>query len=159
MTFRPERLLRTLAAHNVDFVVIGGVAVLAHGARRITRDLDIIPAPTPSNYERLADALAELEAVQLPVELELRELDPTDPFDLARARLLALDTVAGALDVFNGAKPGAPYDDLRARAIEVSYAGVTVPVAGLDDLIAMKRAAGRERDLRDIADLTDRPPS
>ncbi|HWH20322.1 MAG TPA: hypothetical protein VN671_07310, partial [Solirubrobacterales bacterium] len=81
-------------------------------------------------------------------------LDPRDSFDLARATVLKLATTAGDLDVLNGAPGASPYGDLRERAVEVEVRGTPVRIASLDDLIAMKRASGRPRDLRDIADLT-----
>jgi predicted nucleotidyltransferase len=68
--------------------------------------------------------------------------------------MLKLPTTAGDLDVLNRALGAPPYDDLRARAIEVEVRGTSVWIASLEDLIAMKRATARPRDLRDIADLT-----
>ena len=59
---RPEPLLATLASHRVDFVIVGGYAVAAHGFVRATKDIDICPNPARANLLRLADALAELEA-------------------------------------------------------------------------------------------------
>ena len=60
--FEADEILRVLAAHGVDFVVIGGIAVQAHGYIRGTQDLDIIVGPTTLNVSRLSEALAELEA-------------------------------------------------------------------------------------------------
>jgi hypothetical protein len=83
-----------------------------------------------------------------------RDLDPRDTFDLARAKVLKLPTGAEDLDVHNGAPGAPPYGDLRKRSIEVEVRGTPVRIASLDDMIAMKRAAGRPQDLRDITDLT-----
>ena len=143
-----------LQRHGVDYVAIGGIAANAHGSRRLTFDVDIIPTPEEPNYERLAAALDELEASVSATDSEFRELDPRDSFDLARARVLKLATAAGDLDILNGAPGAPPYEDLRKRAVEVEVRGTTVRIASLDDVIAMKRAVGRPRDLRDIADLT-----
>ena len=60
--FDAQEILRVLAAHSVDFVVIGGIAVQAHGYIRWTKDLDIIVRPTALNLSRLSEALRELEA-------------------------------------------------------------------------------------------------
>jgi hypothetical protein len=153
-SFSPQEIFAALHRHGVDYVTIGGIAANAHGSRRLTLDVDIIPAPEESNYERLAAALDELGAPDSAVDSSFRDLDPRDSFDLARADILRLPTVAGDLDVLNGAIGAPPYGDLRRRAIEVEVRGTPVRIASLDDIIAMKRAAGRPRDLRDIADLT-----
>jgi hypothetical protein len=153
-SFSPAEIFAALHRHGVDYVAIGGIAANAHGSRRLTLDVDIIPAPEVPNYERLAAALDELGAPELATDSDFRDLDPRDSFDLARATVLKLATDAGDLDVLNGAPGASPYGDLRERAIEVEVRGTPVRIASLDDLIAMKRASGRPRDLRDIADLT-----
>jgi hypothetical protein len=153
-SFSPAEIFAALHRHGVDYVTIGGIAANAHGSRRLTLDVDIIPAPEDSNYLRLAAALDDLGAPATAVDSDFRDLDPRDNFDLARATILKLATAAGDLDVLNGALGAPPYDDLSERAIEVEVRGTPIRVASLDDVIAMKRAAGRPQDLRDIADLT-----
>jgi hypothetical protein len=152
--FSPQEIFAALHLHGVDYVAIGGFAANAHGSRRLTLDVDIIPAPEEANYQRLAAALDELGAPDSAVDSAFRDLDPRDGFDLARARVLRLPTAAGDLDVLNGAPGAPPYADLSARAIEVEVRGTPIRIASVDDLIAMKRASGRPQDLRDIADLT-----
>jgi hypothetical protein len=153
-SFSPQEIFAALHRHDVDYVTIGGFAANAHGSRRLTLDVDIIPAPDDSNYQRLAAALDELGAPATAEDSSFRDLDPRDSFDLARADILKLATAVGDLDVLNGAIGAAPYEDLRQRAVEVEVRGTPVRVASLDDIIAMKRAAGRPKDLREIADLT-----
>jgi hypothetical protein len=155
--FSAGEIFAKLELHGVDYVAIGGIAANAHGSRRLTLDVDIIPEPEAPNYVRLAAALDDLDAPEAAVDSRFRSLDPRDSFDLARADVLKLPTAAGDLDVVNGAPGAPPYDDLRKRAIEVDVRGTCIRIASLDDLIAMKRAAGRPRDLRDIADLTAEP--
>jgi hypothetical protein len=155
--FSAEEIFAKLERHGVDYVAIGGIAANAYGSRRLTLDVDIIPEPATPNYKRLAAALDELDAPATVVDASFRSLDPRDSFDLARADVLKLPTAAGDLDVINGAPGAPPYEDLRKRAIEVEVRGTRIRIASLDDLIAMKRAAGRPRDLRDIADLTAEP--
>lgn len=148
------RLLATLGRHEVDYVVVGGVAVQVHGHRRTTKDLDIVPAPSPRNHERLAAALSELEARQRGVDPGRTEIPPTDPERLRLAPIVPpLTTRHGEVRVLNEPKGGAPYRALRARALVIDLDGVEVAVVGLDDLIRMKRAAGRPEDLADIAVL------
>jgi hypothetical protein len=148
-------LIRILADHAVDYVVIGGFAAIAHGSPRTTRDLDIVVAPDNDNLVNLCAALDELTALRRLPEGGTRPFEPADVATIALGTTLHTLTRAGALDVV-GRPAGAPgYADLRARAISVAVADREVLVAGLDDLIAMKRAAGRPLDLQDIADLTE----
>lgn len=151
--FDPSRIFAALDRAGVDYVTIGGVAALGHGSRRITLDVDIAPAPRPENYLRLATALADLGVIAEAVDSGFRDLDPADPVDLARATNLRIRTEAGGLDVLNAPAGAAPYADLRARSILIEVSGVPVRIVALDDLIAMKRAAGRPQDVRDIAEL------
>ncbi len=162
MTAPPERvfdaqeILRVLVAHSVDFVIIGGIAVQAHGYIRWTKDLDVIVRPTTLNFTRLSEALQELDA-------ELRgsgTLRLADPHQLRRVPLIPVMTTAGPLDVVDVEHvAGAPrsYDGLRQAALVIELSGSEVAVAGLSDLIRMKRAAGREHDFADIEALTRRP--
>jgi hypothetical protein len=148
-------LVRTLAAHRVDYVVIGGFAAITHGSPRATRDLDIVVGSDKDNLVRLAAALGELGAQRRLPDGVVRPTEPTDVATIALGTTLHALTSAGPLDVV-GRPAGAPaYDKLRSRAVSVVVGGEAVLVAGLDDLIAMKRAAGRPLDLQDIADLTE----
>ncbi len=111
-----ELILRALAALDVDYVLIGGLA-----------------GPLNLDHEH-----APIDAAMLP-----------------RATIWQFDTVGGGLDVLHDVPGGAPYDDLRERVLEVELGSITVPVAGLDDLIRMKLARGCPIDLEDVAALTD----
>jgi predicted nucleotidyltransferase len=154
--FNPAAILAALERHSVRYILIGGLAANAHGVRRTTRDVDIIVERSRDNLERLADAARELAVGSPVIDSRHRELDPLDPLDLERAANVALDTSEGELDVMNEAKGAPPFERLVSRAVVIEVFGTRVPVVGLDDLIALKRAAGRDVDLRDIADLTDR---
>lgn len=150
-----ERILATLSRHGVDFIVAGGVAVVAHGVPRLTLDLDIIPAPGSANMGRLAAALGELNARAFDNRRRELPLDLSHPEGLALGNYFLL-TDAGGLDLLNGPRPDLKrYRRLAARALTVPAAGSEVMVLGRDDLIAMKREAGRDKDLRDIAALTE----
>lgn len=150
-------ILGALVRHGVEFTVIGGIAVQTHGHLRTTKDVDVVPAPDRDNLRRLATALAELEAGLRGVDAHLLGIDVTDPGDLERGGNFTLHTKHGWLDVFpHDLAKGAPatYEELRRRALVMNIGGFTVAVAGLDDLLSMKRAAGRPIDLEDIAVLT-----
>ena len=151
--FHPQEILETLTGFGVEFVIVGGVAVQAHGYLRGTGDLDVIPRPSTLNLSRLSEALVDLGAE---VWRASRPVNVSDPNLLRRAPLVPLVTRFGRLDLLNlEHTDGAPgsYDDLAGRALEIEIAGRPVAVAGVDDLIRMKRAAGREQDLLDIAAL------
>lgn len=144
-------LLATLQRHGVDYTVIGGVAVQVHGHRRTTKDLDVIPAPGRANLGRLAAALDELGA--RPRDLPGAGLPSLEQL-VAAPVVPPLTTDHGDLHVLNAAPGAPPYAQLRARALVIDLDEIVVAIAGVDDLIAMKRAAGRPEDLRDIAALT-----
>lgn len=152
--FDARELFRVLAEHAVEFIVVGGIAVQTHGVLRSTIDLDIVPRPDMANLSRLGEALA---AVGARMWKTAAPVNVTDPHVLRRVSLVALMTDHGRLDLLNiRSTPGltTDYDALRSRAVEVELDGRTVVVVGLDDLIRMKRAAGREEDLADIRGLT-----
>jgi|1186.fasta_scaffold106580_2 predicted nucleotidyltransferase len=156
--FRPDEILRALAAHGVEFVVVGGAAVQAHGYIRLTQDLDVIVRPDLVNVTRLSEAFADLEA-ELRTKGTIRLGDPNQ---LRRAPHIPVMTRAGALDVVHVEHiAGAPrsYDALRDGALVVRVGGNDVAFAGLSDLVRMKRAAGRRQDLMDIEALTHEPES
>ena len=147
-----RQLIATLARHGVRFTVIGGIAVQVHGHRRTTKDLELIPDPADDNYRRLAAALEELEA--RPRDIPGAGAPPAE--QLASAPVVPpLLTRHGELHILNEVPGAAPYPELRARALVLELDGIEIAIAGLDDVIAMKRATGREADLADIAVLTD----
>jgi predicted nucleotidyltransferase len=149
--FHLRALLKRLVEADVDFVVVGGIAAVAHGSAAITRDLDITYAADRENLDRLGEVLVALDA-------RLRGVTDDVPFvpdgrTLRHTRILTLDTPDGRLDLL--AQPdGSPgYARLRERSWFVEVVGVQVRVASLDDLIAMKKAAGRPKDLVAVEEL------
>jgi hypothetical protein len=142
--FDPSPILEHLARAGVNFVVIGGVAGGAHGSAFGTFDLDIAYARDDQNLERLAGVLRSLGA-------KLRGAPPDVPFQLDGRTLKAganftVTTQFGALDILSDPAGAPPYDRLRANAMEVDIGRSRIRFASLDDLIAMKEAAGRTKD-------------
>lgn len=149
--FDPRQMLRRLTEAGVDFVVIGGVAVMLSGYGRATRDLDIVFATDDANLRALGGVLTALEARLRGVAEEVPFL--ADAQTLAGVELLTLETSLGWLDVHRSVPGMRSYEALRRRAERVDLAGTAVLVASLDDLIAMKDAAGRPIDLIDVEAL------
>ena len=147
-----ERIFAVLGAHGVRYVVVGGIAVQVHGHVRMTNDVDLIPAPERANLQLLAEALHELGARVLNLGSEDLEISASM---LARATLWQFSTAVGDIDVLHDAPGAGPFEQLRARSLVIELGEVEVPIAGRDDLISMKRAAGRPVDLQDIAALTE----
>lgn len=149
--FQPEAVIRLLGRHRVRWVLIGGLAAITHGAPIVTQDIDICHARDEENLERLADALTEVHA-------ELRGADPCLPFRLDARTLRAGDaftftTDVGWLDILATPRGTTGYDDLARTADAFDLFGQRVLVASVDDLIRMKRAAGRPKDLIAVEEL------
>jgi hypothetical protein len=151
----PVRIFEALQRHGVEYLTIGGVAVNAHGHVRNTRDVDILIEWTAENMGRLAVALDDLDAKLFGVDADLLDIDPRDPEDLLRGSNFTLRTAAGGLDLFDPSEipGGRPYEEMRPRAVEAVVQGIGIRAVGFDDLIRLKRASGRDRDLEDVATL------
>ncbi len=155
----PVPLLKHLQEHGVEHIAIGGLAVSAHGHVRTSKDLDVVPNPAHENLERLAAALADVNAV----DDETGDFDPDEiPMsalrveDLSQGGNFCLATDLGRLDVFqwvSGVEVDDLYAELDREALTGSVESVSVRVCGLDHLRAMKRAAGRPQDLADLERL------
>ena len=148
---RADEILRRLVERGVDFVVIGGIAAVLHGSARTTFDLDISFATDDANVAALGDVLTALSARLKGVDDELPFVP--DAQTLRRVELLTLVTSLGELDVLSGPPGAPPYAELRRNADRYDLDGFNVSVASIDDLIVMKQAAGRAKDLLDIEEL------
>jgi hypothetical protein len=152
----PAVILPTLAEHQVESVVIGGVAALAHGVQRITRDIDFLVGPGARNCRRAIAALVELGAAEWrPASKRWVRLSPkADPAWLLREPRF-FDTRAGGIDLCNAMRGAPEWKTARPRAIEVEAFGCSFLVLDLDTLIRSKLAAGREKDRADVAELNE----
>jgi predicted nucleotidyltransferase len=147
-----DQLLRRLSEAEAEFVLIGGLAVNAWGVVRGTKDVDIVVAPDSANLMRVAELAASIHG-----HIQTGESFLSSPSSiaahLAGGERVAIETELGQLDVVQGLEGVPGYETLRAGAIETDVLGVRVAVCSVEDLKAMKRAAGRTRDLADLEDL------
>ena len=143
-----RRLLEALTAAKVEFVVVGGVALVAQGHTRMTEDLDICYRRTPENLERLASALS-------PLGPTLRGAPPELPFTLDARSLksglnFTLESAAGDIDLLGEVTGIGGYEQVSADAEEIELYGARVRIMSLATLEVSKRAAGRAKDLADL---------
>lgn len=143
--FDPLRILRVLLRHRVRFVVIGGIAGRLWGSTTVTNDLDICYARDRDNLRALAAALKELKARlrgaerDLPFVHDERTLEMGDHFTFT--------TLGGNFDCLGTPAGTAGYESLARTATAMELGKLNVPIAALEDLLLMKRAAGRLKDL------------
>lgn len=147
--FDPERIFRVLAKHDVEFVLVGALAARLQGFPRLTADADVTPEASPSNLERLAAALGELDA-----KVFTEAVPEGLPFSctaaaLARAELWNLVTDAGRIDLIFRPAGTTGYADLRSDAIRYELNGAILFAASLKDILRSKEAAGRPQDQQD----------
>jgi predicted nucleotidyltransferase len=144
-------LLERLREAQVDFVLVGGLAVNAWGYLRATRDVDLVPDPSAENLARLEALLVELDG-KVEVGERLLESSAIRTFLRTGDRTLVL-TELGRIDVLQGLPQVPTFAALDERASEVDLDGLMVKICSLDDLLAMKKASDRPRDRDDLEAL------
>lgn len=147
--FDPVEILRILRSHDVQFVLVGGIAARLRGAPLLTQDVDITPARPMANLERLARALEELGA-RLRTATEPDGVPfPFDPGLLESSNVWTLTTIHGDLDLVMSPAGTGGYPDLIRDADDLRVStnpDLDVSVISLADIVRSKEAAGREKD-------------
>ncbi|HET9676460.1 MAG TPA: nucleotidyltransferase [Solirubrobacterales bacterium] len=147
-----DELLRRLVAEGARFVVVGGLAVGAWGVVRGTKDVDVVIDLEPDNLRRIAEV-----AIAAGGRVQQGEALLGSPISIAAAlaggEQVAIETDLGRLDIIQGLDGIPTYEELQSRAKEAEILGIRVAVCSFEDLRAMKKAAGRTRDLADLEDL------
>jgi len=146
-----EPALKSLVENEVEFVVIGGVAITAYGSAYVTQDLDFCYVRTPENIKKIVAALA-------PFNPRLRFFPKELPFfwderTLQNGTDFTLDTDLGDIDLLGEVSGVGDYSAVKAASIEMQICDVSVNVISLDNLIKAKRAAGRTKDLLVLPEL------
>ncbi|MFL5451211.1 MAG: hypothetical protein ACJ78V_04825 [Myxococcales bacterium] len=151
MITRFRKIVELLSSHEIEFIVVGGLAAIVHGSPRLTQDVDVVYSRSAENLQRIVDALR-------PHEPYLRGAPPGLPF-LWDARTLknglnfTLRTTLGDIDLLGEITGGGGYENLLPHSQELPMFGVRARVLDLDKLIEVKRAAGRPKDFETIAEL------
>jgi hypothetical protein len=146
-----EGLIQALHQAAVEFIVVGGAAATALGSARLTLDLDVVYARSAANLGRVVRALG-------PLSPYLRGAPPGLPFrldedTLRRGLNFTLTTSRGDIDLLGELTGGGDYEDLLPHTVELVVFGMRCRCLDLETLIAVKRAAGRPKDLEAIAEL------
>lgn len=146
-----EKLIVLLHEAGIDFVMIGGLATIFHGGDYQTKDVDCAITRRRENCRAIASALAPYH----PKPVDWPEGVPFvwDAQTIMNATTLTLVTDLGRIDFLAEPDGAPPYEELKARAVTFDLEGRTIYVACIEDLIAMKRAAGRPKDLGQAAEL------
>jgi predicted nucleotidyltransferase len=140
--------LRDLNDARIRYVIVGGLAVIRHGAVRATKDIDAAVAMDAENLSRL-DALVGRWAATNPDGTPLRTKE------LPAGGVLALRTRHCLVDILSAQLLPAPFDDVLARSDVKRIDGVKAPICSFADLVAMKRATGRGSDELDLERLSE----
>jgi hypothetical protein len=147
--FDAREIFNALARRKVEYVTIGGIAIQAYGGQRLTQDLDLAIDASSANVTRLAGALRDLDARILGPEGQRSRSVPSAQL-LGSSEQWHLITLHGPLDLLTLPAHLGSFADLRARAHEVPLGDLLIPIVHREDLLKMKRAAGRPQDLADI---------
>jgi hypothetical protein len=146
-----ERLISRLAAHRVDFIIVGGFGAYIHGSSLMTQDIDIACRMEPDNLQKLFVAVAELQPVH-------RLAGGKPPFTRADAdrddwKNLYLSTAWGQLDCLGEITGVGDYQKCLTVSEAIKLGAATVRIISLDALIVAKRAIARPRDLQMVLQL------
>ena len=138
--------IQALNDNNVEYILVGGYAVILHGYRRVTGDMDIWVKRTKENYSKLTKAFSQFG---LPVfdmtENKFLDVETADVFTFGRAPV--------SIDIITELK-GVEFDDAFSQTMQFDENGLSIRFIHLNNLIQAKKAAGRHKDLDDIEKLT-----
>ena len=155
---RLESLFRTLNDEGGRYVLVGGLAVVLHGHLRATGDVDLVVDLSADQVHRTLSALEQAGFRPYAPVPASDFADPGRRAEWARDKAMLVFSLRPSggvpmVDLF--LHPPTPFDGLWDRSVVVSMRGVPVRVAALDDLIELKRRAGRPEDIADVEALTE----
>ncbi len=149
--FQPAELIQSLGRHQVEFVIIGGIAAAIHGLARATYDVDIVYKHTMENCDRMVSALQ-------PFHPYLRGAPPGLPFRFDKQTLFqgcnfTLETSMGDIDLLAEIPGASSFEDVMEHSISLNAYGCQIQCVTLEKLIHLKRSAGRAKDIEMLAQL------
>ncbi|HVD61483.1 MAG TPA: hypothetical protein VNC11_11475 [Gemmatimonadaceae bacterium] len=144
-------ILGGLRDNEVRFVVVGGLAGIAHGSRRVTDDVDICYDLSGGNTERLAALLSKWNAYPRGIEPDLPFFMDARQFKVTP--IMTLTTSEGFIDVLDIVKGVGDYTDCRRRSVEIDAFDISFRVLDLPALIEAKRSTGRPKDIDQLPEL------
>jgi hypothetical protein len=147
-------MLEAFEAEGIRYVVVGGVAAIAHGASRRTGDLDVCYETSEANVELLAVTVNRWNP-HLRVSGDERLPFPLDRRSLAELQTLTLDTDQGALDLLQTVLGIGSYEDCVGESVSVPVGDISVRMLGLEALIRAKEATARGKDLKALPELRE----
>jgi predicted nucleotidyltransferase len=137
------QILKKLNDHGVDFVLIGGMAAIAHGSPVVTQDVDVCVSFDRENRIKIQEALRDIHPR---VRMRPDKMPLPDISKLESLRNLNLLTDLGVIDLLGEVPEVGDYHAIKGRTIEIDIGGLRCKVLDLETLIESKRAAGREKD-------------
>jgi len=155
VSINPERIIKILAKHNVQYVLIGALAARLQGFPRLTADADITPVFDSENLNQLAKALTKLDAHVFTESVPKGLAFECTAENLQQANLWNFVTSAGRLDVAFEPAGTTGYDDLISNAVKFEVYGTDLYAASLEDILRSKKAADRPQDRQDIIILRE----
>lgn len=151
MSSNLDNLLKLLLDHDIDFILVGGMAAVLYGASQITHDVDICTVIRPDQVEKLRQCLAPYHPThrETPQRFSFLEI----PKETGHLKNIYLQTDLGNLDVLGEIAAVGNYDAVLKNAITVELYGHRCKLIGLEDLIHSKEALNREKDKATIKEL------
>lgn len=150
-------LIKLLSDGDVDYVLVGGLAVALHGYARTTMDVDVVLSMNPDNLGRFI-ACANQAGLQPTIPVPIESLTDPDLLDqwhreknLLAFSLRSAKAQATVIDIL--VRPVVAFDALRRDAVTINVGPLAIPVASIEHLIALKTGTGRHKDEIDIEEL------
>ena len=143
--------LELLAQYKVECVIIGGVAAVYHGSSEVTHDLDVCYARSPQNLERLVNALKSVNAFLRGAPQDVAFILDAETF--RKGLNFTFDSDIGSLDLLGEIRGVGRFEDVKQDSETAEMYGHHFQVLSLEKLMESKRVAGREKDLRTLAEL------
>lgn len=140
-------VLKALHEHSVEYILVGGLAVILHGTPRVTEDLDIFVKRDPANLEKLKKALRSV--------FHDESIDDLTENDLVDYPVVRYGTPEDYyIDIMDRIGEAFTYENLSHETI--TSEGIPIKVATIETLIIMKRGTIRDKDKADVIFLTEK---